>query len=778
MLLLLITLAPFLGAMASPWLVRVVGSRLAGIFLALIPFSAVLALFSRPATEVSEWSVPWMPALGVDLALRLSGHEVLFTLLVCLIGGLILIYGGSYLATHPRVARFFLIIQLFMGSMLGVILADDLILTFVFWELTSITSFLLIGFKHDDSGARKAALKALLVTGGGGLALLVGLITLSLISGVTRFSLLPSQLEMMKESSLLPLAFALILLGAFTKSAQVPFHFWLPGAMSAPTPVSAYLHSATMVKAGIILLAKLWPALSSLDLWKFTVTPVGAATLITGAIMAITQTDLKRLLAYSTVSMLGAMTMLLGFGNAFALQAALFLMLTHGLYKASLFMVAGTIDHSVGTRDVRALSGLGKSMPLLALTGVLAALSMSGIPPTLGFISKELLYEANLLHPQTGLILTVIGVAASAFGVTVAWVSGVRPFFGQISERKIHLPDSGLIVPPLVLALLGVLPALYPSILGRIVVSPAMLSLGVTESVPSLSLWHGFTPVLGLSALTLLLGALTCYLRRGLIHRSERLAILTPFTPTALYHTGWDQLLRLATWLTGWIQHGQLRIYIRVILIAAALLIFQAVILSQGRFSLVSTVPVRPFELTVVVVMGLSAIAAARSQSRLSAILSLGGVGYSVAMLFSAYGAPDLAITQLLVETLTVVLFSFVILKLPQIRILTKSRDRIWDVIIATGSGVAMTLAVWKSVHVRVHDSISPGLVERSATEAFGLNVVNVILVDFRALDTLGEITVLALACLRVTALIAGRKRGEPGKFLNSDEDGDSRRTP
>jgi len=778
MLLLSIIAAPLIGAMASPWLVRAAGSRMSGILLSLVPFSIALALILRPATETSVWSMPWLPALGVDLALKLSGHEALFLLLVSFIGGLILIYGGAYLAGHPHVPRFFLLIQLFMASMLGVILADDLILTFVFWELTSITSFLLIGFKHDDPGARKAALKALLVTGGGGLALLAGLIILSQITGVSRFSLLPEQLGLIRGSALFPLAFFLILLGAFTKSAQIPFHFWLPGAMSAPTPVSAYLHSATMVKAGVILLAKLWPALASLDLWRYTVTPVGAATLLTGAIMAATQTDLKRLLAYSTVSMLGAMTMLLGFGDAFALKTALFLLLTHGLYKASLFMVAGTIDHAAGTRDFRALSGLGRSMPWLAVAGVLAALSMSGVPPTLGFISKELLYEATLLLPRSTSGLIVIAVIASAFGVAVAWVSGARPFFGQPNEREIHRPERGLVLPPLILALLGIIPALFPSLLDRGLISPAVASLGGAGPVPGLSLWHGFTPVLGLSALTLLLGFIICRWRHALIHRSDKLAFLSRITPTALYHTGWDRLLRCATLLTGWIQHGQLRIYVRVILIAAAVLILQAVLLSKGNFSLASTVPVRPFELMVVLMMGASAIAAARSQSRLSAILSLGGVGYSVAMLFTAYGAPDLAITQLLVETLTVVLFSFVILKLPQIRIITKSGERFWDVVIASAAGVAMTLVVWKSVHVRVHDSISPGLVERSATEAYGLNVVNVILIDFRALDTLGEITVLALACLGVTALISGRKRGEPKRLEIATKQEGRRETP
>ncbi|MBX3741550.1 MAG: DUF4040 domain-containing protein [Akkermansiaceae bacterium] len=771
----LIIALPLVGALVAPAIVRMLGARLCGLILSLVPFSIAAWLLVDPAAGAAgSWSVPWLPALGIDFALRVAGPETLFLLLVSFIGGAILIYGGCYLAKDPRVSRFFVIILLFMASMLGVILADDMVVMFVFWELTSITSFLLIGFKHGDAGARKAALKALLVTGGGGLALLVGLVVLSQISGVTRLSQLPSVADTAAQSVLFPVAFLLILAGAFTKSAQVPFHFWLPGAMSAPTPVSAYLHSATMVKAGIILLVKLWPAFSGLPLWQWTITPAGAVTMLAGASMAILQTDLKRLLAYSTVSMLGAMTMLLGLGSPAALKAAFVLILAHGLYKAALFLVAGTIDHTTGTRDIRGLNGLGRSLPVLAVAGICATVSMSGFPPTLGFMSKELLLEAGLAATGTAWSIVIAGVIAGALGMAVAIASGVRPFFGPANERPLHLPDAGLIIPPLVLAALGILLALVPSYLETRLVAPAVTPLTGGGAGAPLSLWHGLTPALGLGILTLFLGFLLDRFRMKIDRGRELPRSLACLTPTAIYHSGMEGLLRLASWLTGWIQHGQLRIYVRVTLIAAAVLILHAVVLSKGRFSLASTVPVEPFGLTVLLLMSASAIAAARAQSRLRAILCLGGVGYSVALLFVAYGAPDLALTQLLVETLTVVLFSFIILKLPQIRIITDKRERGWDLLVACGAGVAMTLVVWKAVHVRVHDSISPGLVERSATEGFGLNVVNVILVDFRALDTLGEITVLALACLGVTALLAGRRRrGRPAhsELFNSGDE-------
>ncbi len=761
--LLWIIAGPLAAALLAPGLVRLTGGRGVGPLLSLVPFAIAAWLLTRaPGGEADarEWSTPWMPSLGVDFALKVGGFESLFLLLVSFIGGLILIYGGSYLKGDRQLGRFYLVILLFMASMLGVIAADDLILTFVFWELTSVTSFILVGFKHYDEKARKAALQALLVTGGGGLAMLAGFILLTAITGETRISALAAQATMLPDQPLFPLAFILILLGIFTKSAQFPFHFWLPGAMAAPTPVSAYLHSATMVKAGVILLAKLYPAMSHTALWGWIVTPVGAVTMLAGALLAVGQTDLKRLLAYSTVSILGALVMLLGFGDAFALKTALFLALVHGLYKGSLFMVAGSLDHATGTRDVRQLSGLGKAMPLLAATGCIAALSMSGAPPTVGFISKELIYETRSPLPVLGSALAVVSVIANVLGVAVALIVGVRPFFKNSGPAGVHhAPDLGMVLPPAVLAFLGVALGFLPAYVDTGLISPGVTALGGDPKLAKITLWHGFTPVLALSAATIVLGALVFWQRERVRATTARLAGWRLPTPTTLYEATLDGTLRLAAFLTGWIQNGQLRIYIRVTLAAAAALIFHALIFARDAFALTSTVPVGFFETMVVILMSASAVAAVRAKSRLSAILCLGGVGYSVALLFVAYGAPDLAITQLLVETLTVVLFSFVILKLPQIRILTRRKERGWDGVVAALAGLAMTLVVWKSVHNQTHAPISPGIVERSATEAHGRNVVNVILVDFRALDTLGEILVLALACLGVTALLARRRK-------------------
>jgi len=760
---------PVLASILSPLIVRWTGSRSAGPLLSLVPFSIAAWLLVRALGGMDglEWSHPWLPSLGVDLALRLGGFETLFLLLVSFIGGLICIFGGAYLAGDRQMPRFFAILMVFMASMIGVILADDIILMFVFWELTSITSFLLIGYKHEDETARKAALQGLLVTGGGGLAMLAGLILTTQITGTTRISELPQHADLLGASPLFPAAFLLIMAGVFTKSAQVPFHFWLPNAMAAPTPVSAYLHSATMVKAGVILLAKLSPAMSHTPLWIWVVAPVGALTMLTGAVMAVVQQDLKRLLAYSTVAVLGMLVMLIGFGDPFSLKTALFLALVHALYKGSLFMVAGTVDHATGTRDIGSLSGLGRAMPWLALAAGAAALSMSGVPPTLGFISKELLYEAKLALGPMRILFTIAGVTASALMVTVALIVGIRPFLGgnettcvgDETTRVGHLPGWGLVAPPLILALLGLVLGLFPGLLDRTLISPAVRSLGGDPAVAKLVLWHGFTPVLALSALTLLLGVAAYRLRVRLRLIAREIEEIGGITPTSVYQASLAGILRLAGFLTGWIQNGSLSTYVRVTLVAAALLVLYAVTLSVGKFETATRVPAGIFDTTVVVLMCASAVAAVFAHSRLTAILCLGGVGYSMALVFVAFGAPDLAITQLLVETLTVVLFSFVILKLPQIRHISRRRERRWDALIAVFSGLAMTLVVWKTMHVQLHEPISPGLVARSAEEAFGRNVVNVILVDFRALDTLGEITVLALACLGVTALLSRRKK-------------------
>jgi multicomponent Na+:H+ antiporter subunit A len=399
-------------------------------------------------------------------------------------------------------------------------------------------------------------------------------------------------------------------------------------------------------------------------------------------------------------------------------------------------------------------------MPWLGFAAAAAALSMSGVPPTLGFISKELLYEAKLSLPIARHAVAALGVIANSLAVAIALIVGVRPFIGDPGRAEVHHPPCrGLVLPPALLAALGLLLGLVPGWLDAYLISPAAASLGIDPKQAKLTLWHGFTPVLALSAATLCAGLLVFKYRDRFGPVARAMGKIHGITPSAIYTKGLDGLLKCAAFLTGWIQQGQLRIYIRVTMAAASGLMLYSMAKTVGTFSTVSEVPVRLLPTMVVLLMCVSAFAAVLAKSRLAAILSLGGVGYSVALLFTVYGAPDLAITQLLVETLTVVLFSFVILKLPQIRDISRSRTRRWDALIATFTGLAMTLVVWKAVHVQMAEPISPGLIERSAAEAHGRNVVNVILVDFRALDTMGEILVLSLACLGVTALLFRKRR-------------------
>ena len=371
-----------------------------------------------------------MPALGVNLSFTVDGLSLLFALLISGVGALVLVYAGGYLAGSPQLGRLYAFLLFFMASMLGLVLADNLLLLFVFWELTSLSSYLLIGFDHERAEARAAALQALLVTGGGSLALLAGFLLLGQVGGSLELSALLSRPGAVTAHLLYVPILLLVLAGAFTKSAQFPFHFWLPAAMAAPTPVSAYLHSATMVKAGVYLLARLSPVLGGTDFWVWLVTVTGSATMLVGAYLALRQSDLKLILAYSTVSALGVMTSLLGLGGALAVRAALAFLLGHALYKGALFLVAGALDHQTGTRDVDRLAGLARAMPITALAAGLAALSMAGIPPLFGFIAKELSYEATLHAPASAWV-TAAAVLANALLVAAAGLAGLKPFLGK-----------------------------------------------------------------------------------------------------------------------------------------------------------------------------------------------------------------------------------------------------------------------------------------------------------------------------------------------------------
>jgi multicomponent Na+:H+ antiporter subunit A len=714
----------------------------------------------------------WVPAWELEMAFRLDGLGLLLGLMVTGIGALIVLYGSAYFEEQPvDRARFFTLILLFMAAMFGLAVADHLILFFLFWEMTSITSYLLIGFKHKEESAREAAQQALIITAGGGLALLAGLILLGDVAGTLRFSELVAQSAVVQAHPHYPWILGLVVLGAATKSAQFPFHFWLPGAMAAPTPVSAYLHSATMVKAGVFLLARLFPVLSGTVLWQTTLGLLGAATMVVASVLALGQTDLKRLLAYTTVSALGTLVMLLGIGDALSLQAAMVFLLVHAFYKGALFMIAGAVDHATGTRDITILQGLGRLMPWTASAAVLAAFSMSGIPPFIGFVAKELLYEAKVSVPDIQPSLLVAAVFANMVTVKVAFSVGLAPFRGEPPPELTGAHEEGwrMRIGFLILGGLSLLCGLAPQAVNAYLIIPALNALDPAAAQLPLKLWHGFTPVLALSGLTVA-GGIALHVGRGRFQSlRERLAWVGQIGPGALYRASWSGLLALAHGIQKWIQNGSLRHYLRVIFVLTSGLLLLRVLPTLAGLEPQQELMPRVFESTLVVSMALAGLVAGLTYSRITALLGLSWVGLGMTYLFVDFGAPDLALTLILVEALTVVLFAVVIVRLPAIRPRDDSGGRLRDATLALMTGTAVGLVVWKAAHVRLHESISPEFMTRSFAEAKGRNVVNVILVDFRALDTMGEIIVLGVAALGVYALV--RLRTKEDSSESSDKE-------
>ncbi|MDR5866600.1 hydrogen gas-evolving membrane-bound hydrogenase subunit E [Halomonas koreensis] len=749
----------------APWLHRLAGAR-AATLLALWPAAIVAWLLLQwpgiAAGEplVREWA--WVPALGLDLTLRLDGLAWLFAMLIAAIGSLVLIYAGAYLRGHADLPRFLAVLIAFMTAMLGLVLADNLIALFVFWELTSLASYLLIGFRHADPLARRAALQGLLVTAGGGLALLVGLVLMAQAGGSWSLATLVGRGEALRADALYPAALAGVLIGAFTKSAQFPFHFWLPNAMVAPTPVSAYLHSATMVKAGLYLLARLHPALGGTSGWSLTLGAVGVATLVVGAVMALRQTNLKLMLAYSTVMALGTMTLLLGIGTRAALAACLVFLIAHALYKGALFLIAGILDVMTGTLDLTVLGGLRRRLPATALIAVPAALSLAGMPPLLGFVGKEALFAALLATGPLGwLALAATGLAAG-LTLAVAAVVACRPFLGAPRATPCSRRGTpvGLLVGPAALAALSLLFGLWPAGLDG-VVNATLAGLGVPGEPVHLALWHGAGGPLWLSLAGLALGG-AVFARWDAV-RERLVAGLAPLLARGpeVWHSalGW-RTLALASWQTRRLQNGRLRTYLAVTLVTWAGLVGQALLVRHG-------LPDWPFsdwrahEAAIAGLMAAAAVAACLAPSRLAAVALLGSMGFAIALIFVAFSAPDLAITQLLVETLTVVLLVLVLFRLPSFTRLSTSRQRLHDLGVAGLVGgliAALTLAV---LGAGGPDSVSGYMVANGQPLGHGRNLVNVILVDFRALDTLGEICVLALAATGVHAMLRRRTEGE-----------------
>ena len=758
----LVLFSPFLLAAVAclaPLLVRRAGT-LSSWLLAAVPLGLTLHFASNVAAVADgplRASVPWVPSLGVSVAARLDGLSLLFALLITGIGTLIVVYAGAYLKGHAQLGRFYVALLLFMAAMLGLVLADDLLYLFVCWELTSVTSYLLIGFKHESAVARRAALQALLVTGAGGLVMLAGLLLLGSIGGTWEMGALIAN-GRNANHPLAVWAMVLIAIGAFTKSAQWPFHFWLPGAMEAPTPVSAYLHSATMVKAGVYLLARVHPLFSDMALWHGLVGGIGALTMVWAAWLTVTQTDLKRILAYSTVSALGTLVMLLGLGDADTALAAGVFILAHALYKGALFMVAGTIDHETGTRDVRQLGGLRAVMPWTTAGGVLAAVSMAGVLPTFGFVAKEILYEGVWHVPQVGVPALVATIVASALFVAVALRTGVAPFLvGQSRELpRAHPHEAPLAmwVGPIVLGTLAMALGIGSAAVGPGFLLPIAEAINGSPVESSIALWHGFTPVLGLSVLTLALGV-------GLFAaRSSLQGLARPARQRLTWAHAYGEVLRaldvLSEQVTSITQHGSLSGYLRVILLTCMALVAAAIWRAMPAWWPATLTGPHVVEVFTVVVALVAAVATVFARSSLQAVLALGITGYSVALTFVLFGAPDLAMTQFLIESLSVILFVFVFYHLPDFRSLDSRLDRVRDAILAGTFGTLVTGLVLIALGNRVDSPLSPYFLANAKPLGHGGNVVNVILVDFRGIDTFGEITVLAAAGIGVYALLRG----------------------
>lgn len=736
----------YLLALVIPFLSTVL-SRRVGLLVAAWLLAGFYWLLSSPQVI----HVKWASLFEIDLHFYLDGLAKVFVAVILLVGAGVFTFASEYLKGSDRIGRFFQALTLFIFSMLGLVTADNFFMAFIFWELTSFTSYLLIGYSHEQEKSRKSALQALLVTGSGGLALLAGLLILNHVTGATLFS------ELMYvgflSGNLVSWAVGLILLGGLTKSAQFPFHFWLPNAMAAPAPVSALLHSATMVKAGIFLFLRLDPAFNHHPLWSGTLIACGAFTLLLGAWAAFRHTDLKKMLAYTTVATLGALTFLVGLTHPMAAQVALLLFVAHALYKATLFMVAGTLEHKAGTRNVLELGGLKKQMPLVFAAGGLAALSMIGLPPLLGFLAKEVMLKVGAYSLWT----LPIWVAGFALMGTVAWQSGVKPFLGKVTHELKVKPSFLIAIGPLVTAIVGLVLSFDPFGVLSALMSQALFP--GQELVP-LHLWAGVNLPLVLSIIIVVLAFVGLKVQPKFL-KSAAQAEVKPVADK-LFDSTLKGVLQFADGLTRVTQNGSLSRYLT--LTFAGLLIGAPYVLMRLGFNFesfeVATAPQLPHIVLGLIVLTCT-IMAAISHRRLTVIVCMGGIGFSIAAFFALLGAPDLSLTQIIVETLSVILFVFLLHEVPMLRSERSFKNQSVTLAISVGMGVVVSLFTWKALVDQSHSAISQYFGQNSYLMANGKNVVNVILVDFRAFDTLGEITVLAVAALSIMALLAWPVKGK-----------------
>ncbi|MGD9335955.1 MAG: proton-conducting transporter membrane subunit, partial [Syntrophobacterales bacterium] len=747
------------------WLLSLAPLTAFGMFLSLLPdLQANLAFSSQ---------ISWLPSMGFTAGFYFDSLSGLFALLITCIGTLVIIYAGQYFKGDPSAYRFLAYMLLFMGAMLGLVMAGDVLTLFIFWEATSIVSFLLVAYKYKDEVARRAGFKALLITGGGGIALLVGLLFISYLAGSTKLTVILDSGDVLRESALYPVMLILVAIGAFTKSAQFPAHIWLPEAMSAPTPASAYLHSATMVKAGIYLMARLNPALGQTEMWFWLLTLVGMTTMLAGAYLGLKQNDLKALLAYSTISQLGILMAMIGQDIEIAFKALVIGILAHALYKSALFMVAGIVDHETGTRDLRRLGGLKRSMPYTFAVGAIAALSMAGLPPLFGFLAKETLL-ATAFHPSlpkiVGWLFTLASIVTGSLMLALATMLLWDTFMGKQRDSAVrgHEPSKTMLLAPAIPAILslilGQLPG--PKQEAALLANAARAAHGSMVKV-SLSLWTGLNIPLLLSGVAISLGMMLFLYRQQV--RKLQVRISPEFNLNTIYNGILNGLDKAAHWATR-LQQGKLRIYLFVILASGLglVILLGGLPLPLDLTSL--SWPTTDFkgEMVVLRVFALFLAASAALVSVLvaqdfTAILAFGASGLGVAALMVLEPAPDLALVQIVVDILSIVILVLALSRLPRIQrrkaqevtFLQSPRGLVRDGLIAVASGFVVTLMTLSALLSRPRDSLITPFFEANAKAMLdSKSIVGAIIVDFRSLDTLIEICVFSLAGLGVYTLL------------------------
>lgn len=775
---LIVLSALFATALAAPLLVRWFG-RSAFYVLALAPAAGFVWLLTQlPAVVNAQQTAAagsphappgietrWIPQLGVELAFRLDALSATLALLVLGVGALVLGYCARYFKSEDAsIGPFAAQLTAFAGAMFGLVVSDDLIILFIFWEVTTILSYLLIGYSRSRMFARRSALQALIVTTAGGLAMLVGLVALGVTAGTYRLSEVLAAAPQLVGHPVVDTAVVLVLVGAFSKSALVPLHFWLPGAMAAPTPVSAYLHAAAMVKAGIYLVARMAPGFAEADPWRPMIIGFGLLTLLVGGWRALRQHDIKLVLAYGTVSQLGLLVLVTGLGTGDAALAGLALMISHGLFKSALFLVVGIIDHGTGTRDLRKLSGLWRQHKVLFAATLISAASMAGVPPVFGFVAKEAVLGATLELPgalagwvSAGVVLG--SVLTFAYAARFVWGAfATKPGLSGSPTQPLSWELAGA---PVLLSALTLVLGFFPGAI-EWVIEPYALTLPHQEKLAYLALWHGFTLPLGLTAATIAVGALLFLGRRRVEGWQDRVYPLVD--AERAYRSVMAGIDWVAVRLTGQVQRGQLSYYLMVILITALVVPAMAAILlttpwpGWDQLLLADS----PAQAVMGVAMIVGAIGAVRAGKRFMAVLMVSITGYGMAGIFAFQGAPDLAVTQVLVETIVLVAFFLALRVLPSR--LGRSHGvgkKAVRLTVAIGFGVSMMAIAAISMASRTAEPISLRFPELAYQGGAGKNIVNVTLVDIRAWDTFGEITVLAAAATGVASLIFVVGRGD-----------------